>query len=127
MTTLAVIVSTSVNDNKTLTSLNFIEAAIKQGVKVTGVFFYQDGVTNANALISYPSDETNLMQQWQKLAEQYQVPLYLCVSAAEKRGILDEVSAKQVDVESNLASPFIVAGLGELVTLTSQADKTIQL
>ena len=65
------------------------------------------------------------------------MPLYLCISAAEKRGLTDELnnhepSSHELSHEpsqetSNIDSVFTVSGLGELVELTSKAERVVQL
>ena len=52
----------------------------------------------------------------------------MCISAAEKRGLSDELLAdNSLHTNSNIDSAFTVSGLGELVELTSQADRVVQL
>lgn len=124
MTTFALIVSTPPTDNKTYTALKFAQTVVAQGHTISGVFFYQDGVMNANQLVQTPSDELNLMTAWQEFHKQTDTPLHLCITAAERRGLTDSLDNDQVP---NIALNFTISGLGELVVLTSQADKVVQL
>lgn len=124
MTTFALIVSTPPTDNKTSTALKFAQTLVTQGHSITGVFFYQDGVINANHLVQTPSDELNLMSAWQEFNKESGTPLYLCITAAERRGLTDSLDN---DLNPNVAENFTISGLGELVVLTSQADKVVQL
>jgi tRNA 2-thiouridine synthesizing protein D len=55
------------------------------------------------------------------LHQKYQLPLHLCYTAAEKNGLSDEKAT------NNIAAHFTVSGLGELVELTSAADRVVQL
>lgn len=121
MRSLAVIITTHPNSNLTATALNYIELALEQGVNILGVFFYQTGVLNANEYIALASDEFQTTQQWQLLHQKYQLPLHLCYTAAEKNGLSDEKAT------NNIAAHFTVSGLGELVELTSAADRVVQL
>lgn len=121
MNTLAVIVTSPPYSNLSATALDYVETALSKGVKIIGIFFYQDGVIHANKLVSVPSDEYQAVSNWQRLHLQYNLPLHLCVSAAEKRGLSD------ADDHNNIAEHFIVSGLGELVELSNKASTVIQL
>jgi tRNA 2-thiouridine synthesizing protein D len=121
---LALVVTTPPNSNLTTTAINLVKAALNSGVSIVGVFFYQDGVLNAAKYLSIPSDEFQTLAQWQQLNSEYNVPLYLCISAAEKRGLSDELNNHE---SSNIDSAFTVSGLGELVELTSKAERVVQL
>lgn len=121
---LALVVTTPPNNNLTTTAINLVRAAINNGVSVIGVFFYQDGVLNAAKNLSIPSDEFQTLSQWQQLNSKYNVPLFLCITAAEKRGLTDELTNIEL---SNIHQAFTVSGLGELVELTSNADRVVQL
>ncbi|MFT6690290.1 MAG: tRNA 2-thiouridine synthesizing protein D [Colwellia sp.] len=121
---LALVVTTPPNSNLTTTAINLVRAALDSGVSIIGVFFYQDGVLNAAKYLSIPSDEFQTLTQWQQLNSEYNVPLYLCITAAEKRGLSDELNNHE---SSNIDSAFTVSGLGELVELTSKAERVVQL
>jgi tRNA 2-thiouridine synthesizing protein D len=121
---LALVVTTPPNSNLTTTAINLVKAALDSGVSVVGVFFYQDGVLNAAKYLSIPSDEFQTLARWQQLNSEYNVPLYLCITAAEKRGLSDELNNHE---SSNIDSAFTVSGLGELVELTSKAERVVQL
>lgn len=121
--TLALVVTTPPNSNLTTSAINLVHTAINNNIKLVGVFFYQDGVLNAAKHLSIPSDEFQTLKQWQQLNSDFDVPLYLCISAAEKRGLSDELT----DDKSNIDAAFTVSGLGELVELTSKADRVVQL
>lgn len=122
--TLALVVTTPPNSNLTTTAINLVRAAIDQGITLVGVFFYQDGVLNAAKHLSIPSDEFQTLTQWQLLNSECNVPLYLCITAAEKRGMSDELGN---DVASTIDDTFTVSGLGELVEITSKAERVVQL
>lgn len=124
MSSYALIITTSPTDNKTSTSLEYAKALLSSGHSITGVFFYQHGVLNANAYVQTPSDELNLLNDWTGFATETSTPLHLCVSAGERRGLTDSNDAPFCH---NIAKPFVISGLGELVVLTNSADKTVQL
>lgn len=105
----------------------FCVAALSAGHKVSGVFFYLDGVLTANSLISPASDEVNLSESWAKLADKYQFPLEVCVSAALRRGVVNQQEAEQLGLSNyNLRSPFLLSGLGQLAELSANCDRLIQ-
>ena len=118
MNKLAVVVTTPPYDNLTTTAINIIKAAIKNRTTIVGVFFYQVGVLNAAKHLSIPSDEFQTSDAWKKLAELHNVPLYLCSTAAEKHGLINEEMIHEC---------FTITGLGELVELASNADRMLQL
>jgi tRNA 2-thiouridine synthesizing protein D len=119
--TLAVVVTTPPYSHLTITALTYVEAALTAGINVIGVFFYQDGAMHANKNISIASDEYQAIEHWQRLQQQYQLPLHICITAAEKRGIAcDSIDNEQVN------EAFTVSGLGELVELTTKASRLVQ-
>lgn len=120
MAKIAVVVSTAAHNNKTATAIEIVKTIVESEHDLAGVFFYQDGVSNANTIASFPSDEYQSLTQWQTLANESQAKLHLCITAAEKRGMSDE------DI-NNIDSSFIVSGLGELVELTNLCDRVLQL
>ena len=67
----------------------FARELIVQGHTLKKVFFYQEGVLNANFLTSPASDEQNLVAAWVSLAREHAVELDVCVAAALRRGVLD--------------------------------------
>lgn len=100
-------------------AVQFTLAALQLGVTVSAVFFYQDAVLLANSASQWPSDEPHPAALWLKVQQQ-QVPLLLCVTAAEKRGIdVSETGAQR-------APQFTVAGLAEFAMLAANVDKVIQ-
>lgn len=121
MNSLAVIVTTPPHSPLTITAINYIEEALIAGFNVIGVFFYQDGVIHASSQVSIASDEFQAICKFQNIAETYQVPLHICITAAEKRGIECDVSQG-----SKINTAFTVAGLGELVDLSTKATRLVQ-
>ena len=112
-------ITTPPYSNLSVTALDYIETALKSGVDLIGVFFYQDGVLHANTAVQIASDEFQAITRWQRLHQQYKLPLHLCITAAEKRGVSDED-------EQSIHSIFTVSGLGELVELSTMADRMVQ-
>ena len=93
--TLAIVVTSPPHNNFTATAINFAEQALlADNVTLLGVFFYQDGVLNSSSIVNLPNDELQSCTAWQRLNSIYQLPLYLCITAAEKRGLTDEVTTQ---------------------------------
>lgn len=110
------------------TALRFIRAALNTYPNsIKGVFFYEDAVLIGNQTAQPPRDEINLTQAWQDIAQQHNVPLYLCIAAAVRRGIISESEARRYELEQHtLASHFQLEGLGTLVDLMNTTNKIIQ-
>lgn len=121
---LAFVITTPPNSNLTATAINMVTTALKNGTNVVGVFFYQDGVLNGSQHLGLPNDEYQAHKRWQQLHHDYSLPLHLCATAAEKRGLSDDVSDGQANT---IHQAFTLSGLGELVELNVNADRLIQL
>lgn len=105
---------------------NFARAALEQGHEIYRLFFYHDGVYNANRLIQAPQDEDNIQQKWSDLADIHQIDLVVCVASSLRRGVLDKTEADRYDQEHHiLANPFIISGLGQLIDASIHSDRTV--
>jgi len=93
----------------------FAKAAVEKGHDVIRVFFYYDGVNNANKLSEPQSDDRNLVKLWGELAAEHNIDLVVCVAAALRRGIKDEI----------LAEGYRISGLGQLIELGMAAERTV--
>lgn len=102
----------------------FAEALLQAGHTITQVFFFQAGVSHGNALVYPANDEFNLIKHWQQLAQRHQIPLHLCIAAAQRRGIVNEETAF-TEQQNNLAENFVLAGLGEFSQAVLTADRLI--
>ncbi|AIA72817.1 sulfurtransferase complex subunit TusD [Pectobacterium atrosepticum] len=108
-------------------ALQFAQALLAEGHKLESVFFYREGVLNANQLTSPANDEFDLVRGWQQLGDVHQVALNVCVAAALRRGIADSQQATQLNlVGANLQPGFILSGLGELAQSVLTCDRVIQ-
>ncbi|MDO4626256.1 MAG: sulfurtransferase complex subunit TusD [Pasteurellaceae bacterium] len=104
----------------------FAQALVEQGHQLSQVFFFQQAVSHGNELV-YPSqDEFNLQHAWQQLSKQHNIPLHLCIAAAQRRGVVDTLSSPIAE-KQNLAAGFILAGLGEFSKAVFEADRVITL
>ena len=93
----------------------FAKAAISKGHEVTRVFFYNDGVFNANKLSEPQTDDRNLVALWSKLGQEHGIDLVVCIAAALRRGIKEEV----------LQEGFRISGLGQLVEAGIENDRLV--
>ena len=82
-------------------ALQFAQAPLVEGQDLSSVFFYREGVYNANQLTSPASDEFDLVRAWQQLNAQHGVALNICVAAAIHRGPVDEREARKPGVASS--------------------------
>ncbi len=108
------------------TAYHFIKTALAQGHEVFRVFFYHDGIYHAFKHITPPDDEQQLTKLWSELAQHYNIDLVVCISAAQRRGLLhaDEAS-RQSKQDNDLATGFRISGLGQLVEATLVTDRLI--
>lgn len=95
------------------TALRFARAALANGHSIERVFFFQDGVHNASQFTITPQDENNIPAEWQQLCREHTVDAVVCVSAANKRGII------------NINTNMPIAGLGLLTDAMINADRLI--
>ncbi|NND82855.1 MAG: sulfurtransferase complex subunit TusD [Gammaproteobacteria bacterium] len=104
----------------------FAHAAISAGHEITQVFFHQDAAGHGNRLATVMSDEFDAVEMWSRLSVKHAVPLVLCVSAAERRGVMSQEQAAEWGREGdNLHSSFAVQGLGALLEATLAADRMV--
>ena len=93
----------------------FTEAAIAKGHEVSRVFFYNDGVYNANKLSEPQTDDRNLVALWAKLGQEHGIDLVVCIAAALRRDIKEEI----------LQDGFRISGLGQLVEAGIDNDRLV--
>ena len=104
----------------------FITTALARGHEVFRVFFYHDGVYHALKYSTPPDDEIQFAKQWSELAMQHKIDLVVCISAAQRRGLLCTDEAKRLGkVDNDLADGFRISGLGQLVEATLVSDRFI--
>jgi len=93
----------------------FAVAALAKGHEIYRVFFYKDGVNNANKLSEPQTDDRNLVSLWSELGRENDIDLVVCVAATLRRGIKDEI----------VKDSFRISGLGQLVEAGIQADRLV--
>lgn len=96
--------------------------------RLSAVFFYHDGVMNANSRVSPASDEFDLVRGWQQLWQLYGVKMHICSSAALRRGTMDDSEAEVgAGFYNAMVLPgFIISGLGSLAEIITTCDRIIQ-
>ncbi|MDD2659058.1 MAG: sulfurtransferase complex subunit TusD [Methylococcales bacterium] len=104
----------------------FVNAVLSLGHEVFRVFFYHDGVYHAFKYATPPDDELQFNAQWSELARLHQIDLVVCISAAQRRGLLcSDEAERQGKRDDDLAGGFRISGLGQLVEATLEADRFI--
>jgi tRNA 2-thiouridine synthesizing protein D len=93
----------------------FCKAAVAKGHRIHRVFFYHDGVNNSTRLTEPPQDDRNVVDRWSKLAQEHGIDLVVCVAAALRRGIKDDI----------LAPGFRISGLGQLIESGIESDRLV--
>ena len=100
------------------TALRFSQAVVKQH-QIKRIFFYNEGIYNAFGSSEVPADQHDIIAGWSNLATQFHVDLLVCISAAQRRGlILDNNSPNP-----KLADGFRIGGLSEMVEAMIDADR----
>ena len=109
-----------------MTAYQFAKEAVSQGHEIYRVFFYGDGVLNANALSVVPQDEMNLPRAWDEFLASHDIDSVACVSSALVRGILNsDESTRQKIAGVSLHESTQIAGLGQLVDATLHSERLI--
>ncbi|ALB69135.1 sulfurtransferase complex subunit TusD [Cronobacter muytjensii] len=108
-------------------ALQFAKALLAEGHSLESVFFYREGVYNANQLTAPASDEFDLVRAWEQLHNENGVALHICVAAALRRGVTDEKEARQQGLAgANLQPGFVLSGLGALAEAALTCDRVVE-
>jgi len=109
------------------TAYQFIKTALEMGHDMVRIFFYQEGVYHAFRYATPPDDELQTVARWTQLANEYELDLVVCISAAQRRGLLESGEAKrQGKLDNDVAEGFRIAGLGLWVEAMLVADRFIE-
>jgi len=124
----AIQVNASPNNSTTgYSAYQFIKAALQMNHEVFRVFFYQEGIYHAFKYATPPEDELQMKKKWTELANEYRVDLVVCISAAQRRGLLcDDEAKRQGKLDQDLAEGFRISGLGQLLEAALLADRFIE-
>ena len=105
----------------------FANALLAAGHTLSSVFFYREGVLNANQLSAPASDEFDLVRGWQQLQAEHGVALHICIAAALRRGIADQQQADALALGgANLQPGFELVGLGALAEAALSSERLVQ-
>ncbi len=96
-------------------ALETIETALFKGYAVF-CFLYEDGVLLANGQRDIPQGETDPSQFLRTLARHQNCDVVACITAAERRGVTQDV----------LMTNVRVGGLGEWTDQLQAADRVVQ-
>lgn len=93
---------------------NMVQAALKRGHEIRGIFFYHDGVFNVSNKTSPPQDDRHIPNRWAELGAQG-IDIVACIAAAKRRGIVDEL----------LVPNTRISGLGQLAKMVIESDRLV--
>jgi tRNA 2-thiouridine synthesizing protein D len=96
-----------------LTAYHFALEVLAKQHEIFRVFFYHDGIYHALKSANPPDDEVSIFKNWSELAQKYDLDLVVCISAAQRRGLVSE----------NVTEGFRLGGLGQLLEATILADR----
>lgn len=109
-----------------LSAWHFCQASLKAGHTIDQVFFYQDAALHGTQLSIPMQDEQDAVRLWAECASEYQIDLFVCVSAAERRGILGAEQIAEYDLgHANLHPQYQIAGLGVLHDAALSSDRMV--
>ena len=107
-------------------ALKICESLIRLGNTIDQVFFYEDGVLAASCFNLPDQDDIQITSRWKALSISANIPLYVCVAAALKRGVVDQAEAESNQLQSaNLSDRFEITGLGQWVTTLGEDTKLL--
>lgn len=105
----------------------FAQALLRSGHQLASVFFYREGVLNANQLTAPASDEFDLVRAWQQLSLDHNTELNVCITAASRRGVIDQQRAVSPNpLMTNLQPGFSLCGLVVLAEAALCCDRIVQ-
>ncbi len=97
------------------TAYNFVKAALAKGHTIVRIFFYHDGVLNVTPRGEPPQDDRNIYKRWTELGTEHGLDIVACIAAGKRRGLKDGDTLEGTSI----------AGLGQLVDMTIEADRLI--
>ncbi len=114
-------------DHSGFSAYQFVLAALRKDHRIVRVFFYKEGIYHAFKYASPPDDEWQMTRHWSRLAAQYDLDLVVCISAAQRRGLLCLDEAKRQGKQGDdVADGFRIGGLGQLVEAILIADRFVE-
>lgn len=114
------------DSNSGYSAYRFIMAALKKEHEIFRVFFYYQGIFHAFKYSTPADDELQMTKKWSALAAEHSIDLVVCISAAQRRGLLCEDEAKRQDkLDNDVAEGFRISGLGQLLEAILVSDRFI--
>ncbi|MCH7815074.1 MAG: sulfurtransferase complex subunit TusD [Proteobacteria bacterium] len=108
------------------TAFNFTKTLLDQGHELYRLFFFGDGVHNANRLAVVAQDEVNLQQRWDQLITTHRLDAVVCVSSAIRRGLLDSQESERYELDAiSVYGSSEIAGLGQLIDAVINSDRVV--
>ena len=112
--------------SQALSAFRFTQQVLSQGHRVLRVFFYQQGVHWSSGFRVMPQDELNITALWQQLSLDCGIELGVCIAAALQSGIVDPQESIRYELGGeNLASQFMLVGLGQLAAASVESDRLV--
>ncbi|WWO99978.1 MAG: sulfurtransferase complex subunit TusD [Candidatus Dasytiphilus stammeri] len=90
------------------------------------IFFYGEGIYNANRYTYPANDEFDLVRAWYQMNLEHDIPLYICSSAGMRRGVGVFTNNKTLERIDNIERGFKIRGLGSLVKSMLSCDRLVQ-
>ena len=107
-------------------ALKFSRAVIARGHSIYRIFFFSDGVHNANSLVITPQDEINLQAEWHDLIYEQDIDSVVCVTSGLKRGVIDSKESEKRNLDSiSMLSSSEFSGLGQLIDAYTNSDRVL--
>lgn len=108
------------------TALRFTSCLLEQGHEIYRLFFFGDGVHNANRLTVVAQDDQNIQEEWDKLIKTNELDSVICVSSAIKRGIINETESSRYELNAVSAHDSSdISGLGQLIDAAINSDRVV--
>lgn len=122
-----IIMSSFYSTQNSISALLFARALIKRKHQLISVFFYSDGVFNANKKNITEDNEINLIHSWKRLSVDFNIRICVCVKSAFQRGLIFREDFKKVkNSQELLDSKFKLSGLLVFAEITQQCDRILQ-
>lgn len=107
-------------------ALEFAKTLLRRNHRIYRIFFYGEAVQLATCAAVPPQDDPDIYREWREFLEQHRLDAVVCIAAALKRGLLNrEESARYQKSVVNLANPYDLSGLGQLIDAAVHSDKLI--
>ncbi len=101
-------------------AINFCRAAVASGHQIQQIFFYGDAVFHANQHAFPVSGESPILEQWINIKRLSGAPLNLCITAAEKRGLIRGDSPSD-----SISNEFSVCGMADYFSALHQESSDL--